>query len=330
MRKALKITGIVFLVLFAAAAAALIYFSSTFPKVDPASDVKIQATRERIERGRYLANHVTLCMDCHSSRDWTRFTGPLIPGTEGRGGERFDHTIGVPGTVYARNITPYNLKNWTDGEISRLIATGVTKDGRVLFPLMPYPNYSLMSEEDIYSIVAYIRTLKPIESSFPDSELDFPLNFIVKTIPQPYVARKAPDKSNSVEYGKYLVSIAACADCHTPREKGEFIKGMDFAGGTSMKVPWGTVRPANITPDMETGIGSWKKSDFIRRFKAFASDSSMGKVNKNEFNTIMPWSFFAGMTEEDLGAIYDYLRTVKPVRNQVIRFSPFEEMEAVR
>lgn len=330
MRKVFKISGAVVLLVFIAAIAGYIYFSTSFPKIGPAKDIKIQATKERLQRGEYLANHVTVCMDCHSTRDWTRFTGPLVRGTEGRGGERYDRQLGIPGTLYARNITPHNLKNWTDGEIIRVITSGVTKDGRVLFPLMPYPNFSQMSEEDLYSVVAYIRTLKPIESRFPDSELDFPVNFIVKTIPQPYVAKKSPDKSNTVEYGKYLVTIAGCADCHTPSVKGEPVQGMSFAGGSPMKLPWGTVRPANITPDNETGIGSWRKEDFIRRFKTFASDSSMGKVNSNEFNTVMPWSFFAGMTEEDLGAIYDYLRTVKPVKNNVVRFSPFEKMEAVK
>lgn len=330
MRKAFKIFGVVFLVLMIVVLAGVIYFSTAYPKVGPASDVKIEATKERIERGKYLANHVTVCMDCHSTRDWSRFAGPLVRGTEGRGGQRYDKALGIPGTLYARNITPHNLKDWTDGEIIRVITTGVTKDGRVLFPLMPYPNFSQMSEEDLYSVVAYIRTLKPIESRFPDSELDFPVNFIVKTIPQPYTSRKTPDRSNTAEYGKYLVTIAGCADCHTQSLKGEPVKGMEFAGGAEIKLPWGTIRPANITPDEETGIGSWRKEDFIMRFKTFSSDSTMGKVNANEFNTIMPWSFFAGMTEEDLGAIYDYLRTVKPVKNQVVRFSPFEKMEAAK
>jgi hypothetical protein len=78
----------------------------------------------------------------------------------------------------------------------------------------------------------------------------------------------------------------------------------------------------NITPDKETGIGLWSKELFIQRFKAYANDSlKYVPVSKDDFNTPMPWIMYAGMTDEDLGAIYDYLRTVKPVVNQVERFT---------
>lgn len=320
--------GVVFLIVVILILAGFIYFNSTFPKVGPAANLTVKATPERIERGKYLANHVTVCMDCHSSRDWTRFSGPLIHGTEGKGGENFGKELGLPGTLYTKNITPYNLGSWSDGELFRVITSGVTKDGRVLFPIMNYPGFSQMGEEDIYSIIAYIRTLKPIENKVPDSKLDFPMNFIVKTLPQPYSSKKVPDRSDKVAYGKYLVTIAGCADCHTQSVKGEPVQGMHLAGGTVIKLPFGILRSANITPDKETGIGSWTKEDFIKRFKAYDNDTVFAKVNRNEFNTIMPWQFFAGMTEEDLGSIYEYLRSLKPVRNIVNRFTPPETVEA--
>ncbi len=318
MKKLLKVLGIVFLVLVIVLVGGFIYFNSTYPKVEAAPNLKVELTPERIERGKYLANNVSSCIDCHSTRDWTKFAGPATVGTEGKGGERFGKEIGFPGTVYSKNITPANLGSWTDGEIFRAITSGVDKNGKVMFPIMPYMSYNKMAKEDIYSIIAYLRTLQPIENDIPQSEIDFPLNFIMKTFPQNYSEKSVPDKNNPVEYGKYLVTIGACQDCHTPQESKT-----QLSGGAEFHVPIGTLRSANITPDNETGIGAWTKETFIARFKAFESDSVRNvKLNPTDFNTIMPWPFYAGMTEEDLGAIYDYLKSIKPVKNRVERFTP--------
>jgi len=95
------------------------------------------------------------------------------------------------------------------------------------FQLMPYPNFIQMSEDDIYAIVAYIRTLKPIKNEVGEKELDFPVNYIEKTLPlDSYKPVKAPSKSDMKAYGKYLVTIASCNDCHTQTEDGDPIKGM--------------------------------------------------------------------------------------------------------
>ena len=92
---------------------------------------------------------------------------------------------------------------------------------------------------------------------------------------------------------------------------------MDFAGGREFLLPNGKiVRSANITPDIETGIGNMTREAFIGRFKSMLPEQ-VRKIEAKERNTIMPWSSYAGMKEEDLGAIYDYLRTVKPIKNQV-------------
>ena len=114
-----------------------------FPRVGPAPSLAIEATPERVARGAYLANHVTVCIDCHSVRDWSRFSGPIVAGTEGRGGEVFDRRFRMPGTFYARNITPARLADWTDGELVRLVTTGLTKDDEPIFPVMPYRAYRL-------------------------------------------------------------------------------------------------------------------------------------------------------------------------------------------
>jgi len=325
MKKFLKVLGIVCLVLIVLVAAGLIYFNASFPNVDPPSNIKIAVTAEKIERGKYLASHVTMCIDCHSTRDWKKYSGPIKEGTEGKGGEKFDEEMGFPGTIYIKNITPAALGDWTDGEIIRAITMGVNKDNEALFPVMPYYNFNQMTQEDLESIVVYLRTLKPIKNDMPEKELNFPLNYIVKTLPiQSYKPSQPVSKTNTAAYGKYLATIANCADCHTQSEEGTPIPGMDFAGGEEFKLPHGIIRSANITPDNETGIGGWTKEMFIARFKSFESDSARNIPADifKEYSTFMPWTNYAGMSYEDLGSIYDYLRTVKSVNNKVEKYTP--------
>jgi mono/diheme cytochrome c family protein len=327
MKKVFKIVGIVVAVLAIVIIGGLIYFNASYPKVDPPSDIRIETTVERLSRGEYVTNHVAICIDCHSERDWEKFAGPIKPGTKGSGGEVFDEKIGFPGKVVTKNLTPANLASWTDGEILRAITCGVTKDNAALFPMMPYYNYNHFTKEDVYSIIAYIRSLKPQEKEIPDTELNFPLNLLVKTMPiKTYIPAKEVDKSDSVEYGKYLVTIASCSDCHTPSQDGEPLPGMYLAGGREFNFPAGIVHSLNITPDAETGIGNWTKDDFIARFKFYDNEDAQNvAVNfEKDFNTPMPWLMYAGMTREDLGAIYEYLRTVKPVNHRVNRFVPHE------
>ncbi len=316
---AIIIGGLVALIVFGS-----VYFTLTYPKNVPVINEKVVATPERIERGRYLANSVAVCIDCHSARDFTKYSGPVKPGTEGMGGEIFGEEIGLPGIIPARNITPAALGDWSDGEIIRALTSGLNKDGESLFPIMPYENYHKMSEEDLLSIVAYIRTLKPIKNEVGEKQLDFPLNYIEKTMPlEVYKPLNAPDKSDMKAYGKYLVTLCSCIHCHTQTEDGKMVTGMEYAGGYEVKLPFGTIRSANITPDIETGIGSWTKEEFIQRFKSMASNQAKNiEVKPGEFNTIMPWTMFANMTEEDLGSIYEYLHSIKPVKNVVVRFSP--------
>jgi hypothetical protein len=178
-----------------------------------------------------------------------------------------------------------------------------------------------MTETDVHAIVAYLRTLAPIDHTPPKTALTFPMSVIVNTIPKPYVKPEPIDQSNSVVYGKYLTTIGACADCHTQQDHGQPVAGMDYAGGFEFLLPTGKrVRSANITPDLQTGIGSWQRIFFIARFKQFARAESHAIPLQDGQTTVMPWTMYAGMTEEDLGAIYDYLRTVTPVKNDVNKF----------
>lgn len=324
MKTVLKILGALLLAALLALGGLLGYVRFALPNVGPPPSITVKPTAELIARGKYLAHHVVACMDCHSERDWRYFSGPLKPGTLGRGGDKFDEELGFPGRFYAKNITPWALKSWTDGEIYRAITTGVTKDGEPLFPVMPYPAYGKMAKRDVTAIIAYLRTLKPIEHKVPASTANFPFNFILRTIPQRPEPMTVPDPKERLAYGKYLTTIAACVDCHTKAKKGKRLAGMDFAGGFVFRLPGGEiVRSVNITPDRETGIGKWSEAQFVARFKHFAQPANARRpVKIGEFQSYMPWVMYAGMTETDLKAIYAYLRTVKAVSHKVDRFSP--------
>lgn len=317
MKKYLKWTGILALILLFGMMVAGIYTSYFLPGIE-ARDLDLEVTPERIKRGKYLANHVAVCIDCHSTRDWSKFSGPVISGTLGGGGEKFDHSMGFPGEFYAPNITPQALINWSNGELFRAITSGVSKDGRALFPVMPYHNYGKMSEEDIYSIIAYIRTLRPVNTIVQTSKADFPMNIIINTMPKQASLIKLPDFSGN-SYGKYLVTAAGCSDCHTKFEDGQYEENMEFAGGREFTMPFGKIVSTNLTPHDETGIGKWSKERFITRFKMYSKENyyEPHKVEDGDFNTIMPWVMYSGMKEDDLAAIYDYLMSLEPIENKV-------------
>ncbi|MFN8164588.1 MAG: cytochrome C [Bacteroidia bacterium] len=324
MKKALKIIGVLLLLVVLFAVGGIIYLNSAFPKVGAAKEIKVEITPERLARGEYLAKNVSGCVDCHSMRDWSLYGGPRIPGTEGKGGEKFDKALaGIPGVVYPRNITPAGIGDWTDGELLRMITTGVNKKGEAMFPIMPYMHYRNMSQEDLYSIIAYIRSLKPIENKIPDRTLEFPMNLIVKTIPEPQPESfpSIPSKSDTIAYGQYMTNAATCFDCHTKLEKGKVIPGTEFSGGMTFCMNGNCVTSANITPDNETGIGLLSKEDFLNKFR-FYRDSAANKIPVVDGKqTAMPWQFYCGMTDEDLGAIYAYLRTVPAVKHKVEKFT---------
>jgi mono/diheme cytochrome c family protein len=319
MKKLALIAAAVVAGVVVVAAAALTF---AFPRVGPARERTVEKTAERVERGHYLANHVTVCVDCHSSRDWSRFSGPVVQGTEGRGGEHFTRDFGFPGEFYAPNITPAGIARYTDGELERLITTGVTKEGRAIFPVMPYPRFARLCQEDVDAIIAYVRSLPAQQSSFPATQLDFPMSVIVKTIPHEVPRPPCPDAADEVARGRYMMNAAACAECHTPFEKGSFVEGMELAGGRSFPIPGGTVTSANLTPDDDTGTGRWTREFFIARIRLHGTGADAAPVAPGQIQTVMPWTMYAGMTDADLGAIYAYLRTVPAKRHGVNKWVP--------
>jgi mono/diheme cytochrome c family protein len=319
--KALKVIGIILLVLAVVVVAAGTYIKTALPNTGPATDIKIERTVQRIQRGEYLANHVSACMDCHSTRNYELYAGPIASGNFGGGGEKFDQQMGFPGAFYAPNITPYALGIWTDGEIFRAITTGVNKSGKALFPLMPWSHVGQMDKEDVYSIIAYLRTLPAVKKDNPASKADFPVSFIINTMPHKANFSSIPNESDTLKHGAYLVNAAACVDCHSQTDHGSIIKGTEFSGGMEFKQPGGVTRSANITPDKATGIGTWDKAMFVARFKAFENINSASlKVPANGVNTPMPWYMYSGMKTSDLEAIYTYLRSIHPIKHQVNKF----------
>lgn len=129
------------------------------------------------------------------------------------------------------------------------------------------------------------------------------------------------DATDHLAYGRYLTTIGLCGDCHSPHDKnGQVIAGREFSGGWEMRVGPVHVVTSNITPHPDTFVGRATKEEFIARFKSFASIAEAPPPVAKGRNTLMPWLAFSGLTEKDLGAIYDYLRTLPQIENHVESF----------
>jgi mono/diheme cytochrome c family protein len=308
---------------------AAIYFSSCNDnkKEEPkAAEANKDSIDNVLKRGEYLVTSVAACLDCHSKRDFAKYAGPVVPGTEGMGGEVFDHKLfdAVPGTVYARNITPdteTGIGTWTDEEVLRAITQGINKNGDTLFPLMPYANFNHMAKQDLLSIIAYIRTLKPIKNKVPARQLMIPISMAYPAAAlQPSVDNNVrPPESDRVKYGEYMVNFADCGTCHTPFVKGQPDFSHAFAGGNTFNPGDFKVTSANITPDSATGIGAWNEERFLNKFTPYREEKGYN-FNPGKQNTIMPLTVYAHMKDDDLRAIYAYLHTLKPVTNKVEKY----------
>jgi hypothetical protein len=317
MKKVLVGLGVVVLVVVGGGAV----FVATFkPKQRPAGTETVERTPARLERGKYLVETVLGCMDCHAAHDLSRFGYPMS-GPPGEGGLCFDKDQGFPGRVCPSNITAdpeTGVGAWTDGEILRALREGVSRDGRGLFPSMPYGVYKDLSDEDARAVVAHLRTLAPVKKAVPLPEIDFPVSFFVKMAPRPLEGPvPEPNRQDRVVYGKYLAGVSGCHFCHTPiDDKHDPLPGQDFSGGQEFKGPWGVVRSGNITPHA-TGLGERDEQNFVGMFKAFAVPAADLPPVPASQNTIMPWVTRGHMTEQDLGAIYAFLKTVPPIDRTV-------------
>ena len=326
MKKVLKwLMYLVFLVVIIIAGGA-VYLKTAFPKDGPVVDVTINKNDTALmARGKYLANAVCGCVDCHSPRYFQYFGVPYNADSTGAGGLQFNHDMGFPGTFYSKNITPFNIGKWSDAQFYHTVTTGVTPEGTVLFPVMIYPYMALADPEDVKAIIAYIRTLKSVSSKTPDHDVDFPVNLFYRMGPHPATPMKRPAPSDTFAYGKYMFTLGACQECHTPRGSHGDLQLADsaMAGGQVFTLPgFGKVRSSNLTPDAKTGLGGWTKEMFIQAFKCYDNPAAERIPWKQKgYQTLMPWLAYCKMTRQDLGAIYTYLRTFKPVNHSVTKWT---------
>jgi cytochrome c len=272
------------------------------PKARLLTNRTFDRTPQRLERGRYIATALSGCVYCHTPHDWTAAGTPMVAGKEG-GGEVLPYAD-LPGRIVAPNLTPdpeTGAGRWTDDQLARAIREGVGHDGRALFPIMPYKHYHNMSDEDLASIVVYLRSLPPVHNDLPATEIIFPVKYLIRNAPEPVTAPVADvGSSDQLQYGTHLADQAGCIDCHTPQVRGQNVPGMEFAGGFLFVGPWGIVASANITPD-PSGIPYYDEALFLDVIR-------IGQVKARKLSPIMPVMVYRNLTDYDLKAIFAFLR----------------------
>lgn len=285
------------------------------PRARPLTDRTFERTPERLERGRYLATSVSGCVACHSEIDWAQ--GFVVKaGTEGSG--RTWAEEGLP-FLTVPNLTPdpeTGAGQWTDDMLARAIREGIGHDGRTLFPLMPYHQFRYMSDEDLAAVIVYLRSLPPVRNALRPSEIPFPVNRFINAVPEPVEAPvPPPDRANQVAYGDYMVRIGVCRDCHTPMDdQGQPIPGMEFGGGLPIVSPLGDVASANITTG-PSGIPYYTEELFLQVMRT-------GMVRSRKLHDMMPWRMYGQQTDEDLKAMFAYVKTIPPVQHRVDNSQP--------
>jgi mono/diheme cytochrome c family protein len=291
------------------------------PDARPVTDRKFEATEASLARGKYLVEGPAACFHCHSEHDMSKPDGPIIEAKKGAG-----WSLPIPdlNNIAARNITPdreTGIGDWTDDEIARAIQEGVRKDGTALFPIMPYQSFAKLDEEDLASIVVYLRTIPAVKNVVPTRQLPGPLEYIVKTMPKPLMTpQRSHPASTPAERGQYLVNLAGCGSCHTPTDnQGIPLPGMEFAGGGLFHDPGPTgetkvVFSINLTPDA-SGIAHYDESLFMQTLRT-------GEMGGRRLTPVMPFENFRNMTDEDLRDIFAYLKTLTPMKHRISNTDP--------
>jgi mono/diheme cytochrome c family protein len=300
--KILKWTGIILLLIISGLFVTVmarqnLKFDAPLPQIKASTDTNV------IKRGKELIFGPAHCADCHSkvNADSLMALGQEVPLS---GGYLFD--LGIA-KIYTKNITPDSttgIGKYTDPEIARALRYGVGPDRRALFDFMPFHN---TSDEDLTAIISYLRAQKPVKNEIPASSYSMMGKvvkaFFIKPVGPDGEVPKSIKRDSTIEYGKYLAtSVANCNGCHTKRDMmtGAFT-GELFAGGLEIE---GLITP-NLTPDPATGrITNWSQQDFINRFHK-------GKLI---LQSPMPWKSFNRMSDQDLVAIYKYLKSLKPLK----------------
>ena len=246
-------------------------------------------------RGKYLMEGLMNCTEaCHSE-----FSDRVLAG----GSEAFSE--GPISVVFSvPNLTPdgeTGLGSWSDAEIARAIREGVDKDGVGLM-VMPAFNYHVMSDEDTAAVLGYLRSLEPVQNEV----LPFQANAVGKimnafemfgpsSIGEPITSAQSAPQPGTVENGAYLVSLAACRDCHK----------QNLAGGAIPFSDPEAPQPANLTPAGD--LTNWSQTDFMAAVRTGALSSG------SQLTEGMPRY---QMTDEDLADIFKYLKTLPPVETE--------------
>jgi len=301
VKKIAKWTGLILLILITGLSLTIasrqsLHYDAPYPNIHASTDSAV------IARGKHLMYSSTHCIDCHykGNADSLIARGQEVPLS---GGVLFDLPFGK---IYSKNITSdkeTGIGKYTDGEIARALRYGVHPDGTVVFDFMPFHN---TSDEDLTAIISFLRTQPPVHNLVPSHQPNLMGNaliaFMVKPVgPNGEVPRSVPRDTTAV-YGRYIaLHLAECNGCHTKRDMtGAFI-GEPLGGGNNIE---GFMTP-NLTPDPTGRIYKWTKQDFISRFRK-------GKLIPG---SPMPWKSFGRMTDDELTALYNFLKTLKPVHD---------------
>jgi hypothetical protein len=285
----------------------------------------IPRTPERLARGKYLVDGVLWCATCHSDIDWTKRPLQALPGTK-FGGHVFGKDLGVPAPfrLVASNISSdpeFGAGKWSDQDLVRALRRGIGHDGRTLIDMMPYDEFSHLSDEDLASVIVYVRSLPAVHIERPKTFMPKEATQSLRPLP-PVDHVPEPNPTDRVNYGHYLVTAGQCRWCHTPvDEKGNSLPGMDFSGGHTFSGPFGLkgakiadLATLNLTSD-PSGISYFDEAMFIKALRT-------GHVGARQLSTLMPWSSFRNLTDDDLKAIFAYLRSVPPVKHRVDNTEP--------
>lgn len=317
MRKVFKVLLliIVLLVVVVGVVALFIHFRE-MPKYNVENiTMHVEATPQRIEKGRKMAS--MLCFSCHYNSSTEKFTGRLLSEAP-----QF-------GKIYSANITHDSVAGigkLTDGQLLYFIRTGIKPNGEYVPPYMPKLVH--IADEDLYSIIAYLRSddkyVQADAKPSPKSQQSFLTKFLVtikafKPFDYPKEAIALPDTTNHLAWGRYIALYQyECYACHSkdfstnnygvPEKSSGF-----FGGGNKMyQLDGSTILTLNITPDKETGIGGWSEDDFIKAVKSGIVPNKLPSLR-------YPMIPYFNLTDSELKAIYAFIKTVPATKNKVDR-----------
>ncbi len=319
MKKALKIVGIILGSIIGLLLLAALFISIRgVPKYEPTKlSLEVESTPERVQQGLKLAS--MLCMHCHRGEN-----GKLS-------GQKIADMPPQFGVSYSSNITQHpetGIGKWTDGEIVSFLRTGVKPDG-TFAPFMP--RIALMADEDLYSIIAFLRsdhpTVQAVDKKTAPNEYTFFTKFLAqfafKPAPMPTAVITAPDTNDMVALGKYVVQgQMSCYACHSKdfatvnEVEPEKSEGYLGGGNALLDLDGNTVISANLTMDKETGLGKWTEEQFFNAVK-------WGQRREGGSYTY-PMNPYNGLTDREVKAIWAYLKTVPVLKKPETRNSKLE------